>query len=422
MKKMLMLIAALCAVPMACKKIEERYLAEETGYNNHKFNFLLIYMTTDNDLSPYAVDVLNRLEKGAAGAWVYCDLADSAVTSAPFIMQITKDDSAEIVSPVVKSYPEQNSLDRNVMYRVLQDMKSLAWQSLPRDSRYLPVFHLVVWGHGSSFFPGEKEVTAPKTTASPLPKIGSRSLGWDEGFGGRSFMNLKDFKWVIGDLNFYSVIFDSCHMATAEVYEELKDCCRFFAASPTEMPAEGLRYEFLNPDGEYDFDAENYDYDLSLFGDLFRVSRDYYAQQPTPEKQSFCFLSIRTNEFSLTQDATVFRTALESRLQADPGFLKTLYDGLQPATAADTASGEKSLLFDMEGLYTALELPSPFTGENPVGFEMVSTGMILNKIPPPRGLGFYFPVVSETEINEMYRGLNVSRFGLLDYAAERTDF
>lgn len=40
-------------------------MAEETGYNNHKFNFLLIYMTADNDLSPYAVDVLNRLEKGA---------------------------------------------------------------------------------------------------------------------------------------------------------------------------------------------------------------------------------------------------------------------------------------------------------------------------------------------------------------------
>ena len=105
-------------------------------------------------------------------------------------------------------------------------------------------------------------------------------------------MNLKDFKWVIGDLNFYSVIFDSCHMATAEVYEELKDCYRFFAASPTEMPAEGLRYEFLNPDGEYDFDAGNYDYDLSLFGDLFRVSRDYYAQQPIPLLEKRVFFSI----------------------------------------------------------------------------------------------------------------------------------
>lgn len=416
MKKMLMLIAALCAVPMACKKIEERYLAEETGYNmNNEFNFLLIYMTADNDLSPYAVDVLNRLEKGAAGSWVYCDLADSAVTSAPFIMQITKDDSAEIVSPVVKSYPEQNSLDRNVMYRILQDMKSLACQSLPRDSRHLPVFHLVVWGHGSSFFPGDKEVTAPKTTGAPLPKIGSRSLGWDEGFGGRSFMNLRDFKWVIGDLNFYSVIFDSCHMATAEVYEELKDCCRFFAASPTEMPAEGLRYEFLNPDGEYDFDAGNYDYDLSLFGDLFRVSRDYYAQQPTPEKQSFCFLSIRTNKFSFARDDTVFRKALESRLQTDSGFLKTLYDGLQSTAAADTASGEKSLLFDMEGLYTALELPSPFTGENPAGFEMVSTETILNTLPAPKGLSFYFPIDSEPEINAAYNGLAFARYGLGDY-------
>ena len=181
------------------------------------------------------------------------------------------------------------------------------------------------------------------------------------------------------------------------------------------MPAEGLRYEFLNPDGEYDFDAENYDYDLSLFGDLFRVSRDYYAQQPTPEKQSFCFLSIRTNQFSFARDDTVFRTALESRLQTDSGFLKTLYDGLQPAAAADTASGEKSLLFDMEGLYTALELPSPFTGENPAGFEMVSTEKILNTMPAPKGLSFYFPIDSEPEINAAYNGLAFARYGLAGY-------
>ena len=112
---------------------------------------------------------------------------------------------------------------------------------------------------------------------------------------------------------------------------------------------------------------------------------------------------------------TVFRTALESRLQTDSGFLKTLYDGLQPTAAADTASGEKSLLFDMEGLYTALELPSPFTGENPAGFEMVSTEKILNTMPTPKGLSFYFPIASEPEINAAYNGPAFARYGLAGY-------
>lgn len=410
MRKRLLLILTLCVVLTACPWIPSDYLTEYREYH-YEENLLLIYMAADNGRSSYVTDVLNRLEKGAVGAWVYCDPADTAVATSPFIMQITKDDSAEIVSPVVKSYPEQNSLDRNVMYRVLQDMKHLAYQAITIDGA--PFFHLIVWGDGSSFFPGEKEVTAAQTTASPSPKIGSRSLGWDTSFGSRSFMNLKDFKWVIGDLDFYSVIFDTSYMATAEVYEELKECCRFFAASPTEMPAEGLRYEFLDPDVKDYFDDS--DFSPGQLNRLFQNSRDYYAQQPTPEKQSFCFLSIRTNQFSFARDDAVFRTALESRLQTDPGFLKTLYDGLQPAAAADTASGEKSLLFDMEGLYTALELPSPFTGENPAGFEMVSTETILNTMPAPKGLSFYFPIASEPEINAAYNGLAFARYGLSGY-------
>lgn len=177
---------------------------------------LLVYMAANNSLNGDAYTNLNQMESAYNPAVhgkliVYARLRDAA----PAIYEIQQDASSSIASRVVKTYPEHNSSDREVMYTVIQDMQAAALSSS---------YGLILWSHATSWHPD--------------PTIRLKSFG-DDGGETMEIQALKDA--LPGNLDF--LLFDACSMASIEVLYELRDKAKYTVASPAEVISVGMPYD-----------------------------------------------------------------------------------------------------------------------------------------------------------------------------------
>ena len=134
------------------------------------------------------------------------------------------DDSATLndvldVAEIVKSYTDQNSTEKNVFTKVLNDMVMLS----STDK-----FGLVIGSHGSSW------LNTIKT---------GRALGYD-GSVDNSIL-LTDMVNAITSIGktFEFILFDACYMGTVEVCPTFRNVADYQIASVMEVPAYGFPYD-----------------------------------------------------------------------------------------------------------------------------------------------------------------------------------
>ena len=93
---------------------------------------VLVYMIADNNLDYFAVSDINEMEHGMLNLGgitgellVYIDRGNNGSPAHPYLMRIVPDSSQQVVSEIIKVYPEQNSADPAVFSKVIIDVDDI---------------------------------------------------------------------------------------------------------------------------------------------------------------------------------------------------------------------------------------------------------------------------------------------------------
>jgi len=183
---------------------------------------VLVYIAGDNDLRHFATDDIEEMKKGMNSfdeslnnLLVYVDTG-----SAPELFRLSKDREGNAVKELIRSYPEQNSVDVEVMKTVFED----AFNSYQAES-----YGLLLWSHAEGWLDAKSML---------------RFFGQD----GNNFMNISELKEVLRAApHFDYIYFEACFMSGIEVVYELRDFADYFIGSPTETPGPGAPYDLILP-------------------------------------------------------------------------------------------------------------------------------------------------------------------------------
>jgi clostripain len=206
---------------------------------------VIVYMIADNNLDNFAVNDINEMEQGwnselNGNLIVYLDRAGGAGVAHPVVYKITHDTTSDIVSPIAHVYKEQNSVDADIMYRVLSDIiTDYAAEN----------YGLILWSHGTGWLPVEQTAANQFNTISK--RIIQRSFGRDND----REMNIFDLKEALPH-HFDFIIFDACYMGAIEVIYELRDRANYILSSSTEILSAGYPYQDIV--GKLFFPSINY--------------------------------------------------------------------------------------------------------------------------------------------------------------------
>ncbi len=125
------------------------------------------------------------------------------------------------------SYSDGISIDVDHMRGVFADMRTIA----PNKE-----YGLILWSHGT----GWRETASSRASSAPMRPY---SFGVD----GSAEMKVTSLASALEGQNFAFIYFDCCHMATIEVVYELRHVTPYIAASATELPIQGMRYDYNIP-------------------------------------------------------------------------------------------------------------------------------------------------------------------------------
>ena len=198
--------------------------ARTDGADNGKEATFLLYLVGQNNLSDELNDNINDLMTGyeASGAnanvLVYADF-----NTAPELYLLEKDRQGNVRRKTLKTYPDQYSVDPEVMRTVLSDV----FDNYPAARR-----GLTLSSHASGSLYG-------------YPTVSKRAFGTE----GNYTMNITDLREALSDCpRLDLVMFDACLMASAETAYELKDCARYLLAAPNIIPSPGFPYDSVFSD------------------------------------------------------------------------------------------------------------------------------------------------------------------------------
>jgi hypothetical protein len=330
---------------------------------------VIVYMVADNDLSDEAFDDINEMEyffEGKAGNLiVYIDFG----VEAPRIIKVRPDQSDEIVSGTVISYPQQNSASPTVLRAVIDDVMEL----YPSES-----YGLILWSHATGWLPPAYNTL--------------KSFGLDKNLE----MDILDLEEAIPDKTFEYIIFDACLMGSVEVVYQLRYKAPFILASPTEILADGFPYSNIV--------TTLFDENESIQQRLENIANeymDYYMAQSGKYKSASISL-IQTNaldelasktsellssyslqKWEYKQNVTQRLDLLESVLAFD--FEDFLYNNYP-----DTAVVEVKQQLNNAVLYK----------------EHTEAFLIINQIHKFCGLSCYIPQVELEKLNNYYKKLS----------------
>ncbi len=219
---------------------------DKTEKSSQYQEITLVYMIADNDLSSYAIKDINEMERAFVpnerDKWlVYIDTyATKELPHHPVLLEIVSDQSDEIKSKIVYSYPEQNSADKHIFRTILNDAFSVyGGVNKPKG--------LILWSHANAWLPNDYPIendrkTAKEITETPLFK----SFGRDD-VPKTSVMEITELAESLQPYHFDYILFDACFMASVEVLYELRHSADFFIASPAEILADGFPYQQIVP-------------------------------------------------------------------------------------------------------------------------------------------------------------------------------
>ncbi len=214
---------------------------------------VLVYMIADNNLDYFAVSDINEMEHGMLNLGgitgellIYIDRGNNGSPAHPYLMRIIPDSSQQVVSEIIKVYPEQNSADPAVLSKVIIDVDNIT--DVPFESR-----GLIMWSHGNSWLPPEVSLYSDRDKILDTTSVNNRlkSFGLDEDISNSDYyeeMDVIEMANVLSPYKFDFILFDACFMGAIEVIYELKDVCDYIISSPTEILSAGFPYEDIIPD------------------------------------------------------------------------------------------------------------------------------------------------------------------------------
>ena len=206
----------------------------------HKLVF--VYMVADNNLDYFAVQDLNEMEAGFPPNTkdklvVYVDRGRNGRPSHPYLMEIKHDESDAIISPILRSFPEQNSADAQVFHSVLKEVFDYY------KNENFGARGLVLWSHGNAWLPNGVSILTNRDKLLEEEKQ-IKSFGLDN-VPEISNMDIKELAKVLGNYHFEFLLFDACFMSSIEVIYELRNTADYLIASPTEILSNGFPYQHV---------------------------------------------------------------------------------------------------------------------------------------------------------------------------------
>lgn len=266
----------------------------------------LLYMVGQNDLAGYLSRNVEDLKKGYEKSGVKANiLVYEDISSVPELYLIDKAPNGKIRKITVKTYPDQYSVDPEVMKNVIHDV----------FVRYPSI---------------RKGITFSSHADGSLYRsntVGKRSFGYEgtKGVG----MNITDIREALENCPYFDMImFDACMMASVETAYELKDRGHYFLATPNSVPVEGFPYEKTLP-CILKMDAEGLKETARIYMEHFHqttITRDDFVAISLSDMTQMDSLAFYMD--SLFQDCTV----QERPFELDRGQLqhfengKALYD------------------------------------------------------------------------------------------------
>ena len=225
MKYLLTLISTMLLFS-ACSK-------DDGGNTGPAHRTVMVYMSSDNNLSGYVQSDINEMINGASGIPQNNNLVlfvdRSKKGEMPFIAKVTGNASQPL--DTLYKYPSDfYASDPAKFSEVLQRITALC----PANE-----YALSLWGHGTGWS------VDPDSIASRSPR---RAYGYDEANNKGYWMNITQMATALKSLPKFKFIFaDCCNMASAEVAYELKDATEYLIASPAEIPGDGAPYSKIIP-------------------------------------------------------------------------------------------------------------------------------------------------------------------------------
>lgn len=220
------IVACLLALTLtACRHVETIHYVSQAEHT------LLIYMAGDNSLSQYVSGNLQSIERGILeseepiNVVIYKDNKTFG-SNLPELFQLKKRaDSSKLDTIYLKRWKEDiDSADPEILEEVIR----LTFNKFDTEIKGIEF-----WSHGLSWIPANN-YTESKTRAAQY-------IGMD----GANCTELWDVRQAIEHTKVHLdyLMFDACHMATAEVGYELRNVCDYILASPTEILGDGFPYQ-----------------------------------------------------------------------------------------------------------------------------------------------------------------------------------
>lgn len=219
-----LLLTALLLVTMACDGDDPTPSTPRT---------VLVYMVASNSLGDNGSDRydLQEMEKAIVAEntencniLVYHKAADNTT---PILKQLYIETGHRAAWKTLATYedlPARVSVSEARMRQVIADMQ-----------RYAPApdYGLILWSHATGW--------APSLTTKN--EVRRRSFGDDNGYT----MPLNVLSDALPDNLFSFICADVCYFGSVEVAYQLRDKCRFFMASASEVPTGGMPYDVTLP-------------------------------------------------------------------------------------------------------------------------------------------------------------------------------
>ena len=356
----LMAIMATAFVALSCSDNNGREPVEPISRT------VLVYMAADNNLSYDSQRDLHEMaiavDEGALDRGGHL-IVMQATERGQKLLEVVKGKN-----PVtLVEYTDTGSvLTPEFMKGVFSDMRSVA----PAES-----YGLVLWSHATGWM--------DETSVLPWPS--PRSFGLDV----KQRMSLAALHDALSGQGFEWIYFDCCHMGTVEVFYELRDCASVFVASPTELPAEGMRYDinvhhFFNPSG----------------ADLVSAAKATYAEH---SENSFCSMTV-VDASRLDYLATATRRVVEESagLPSDYRGIPFMRRQISPICT----------IYDMADYITNLSPSAPVLAS----WRRAYDAAILYSVATPNCLGLDLTAYSGLGSNILFNEDDADLFGYKRYA------
>jgi hypothetical protein len=206
----------------ACRQEEDAELPTLISYTT------LVYMAADNNMGSQVDYTLEQLKsgakRGAGTVVVYLDRQDET----PRLFTITQRGEEKLL----KTYREGNAASASTLAAIISDVKNL----VPADQ-----FGLVVWSHGMGWLPYGHSSAKSQLLRQSIAFPQTRYVCLDQYDGANTSPNVMEVDSLANALpdNVAQYIwFDACLMGSVETLYQLRNKCRYFVASPTEVLSE----------------------------------------------------------------------------------------------------------------------------------------------------------------------------------------